>query len=489
MQEGTFVVVKIRDGRRCGKRVRVGAPDESLTPNAGMAAVVELIGRLGLVEEIDAAVGPLKTRARGHGLGGVLVAMATAQLAGQDFLVGLDRVRADIAGQVLAPVPGLATSTACGLARRVGARGWAAVEVGVAAVNERMLAMVPVARRELLCRSATIDIDATDIEVYGRRKRGVAYNYLGQRCGRPDVAVWAETETVLAADLLPGDADPRSSVVALLGRALDGLPEAVRAGKVTVRIDAGYFDGKIARAARAKGASFAIGAKRVTSMWRCLAGIDETRWADAKDMPGAQVAVADYAPAGWPAATKLIVRRVRLAPGQVSADMRSRRRRTLHPDQRTLPADQLAGMKVYGYSFIATDLDISTVAKAVTVENWYRHRTTVENIFRDGKHGAGLIHLPSGHEPINRAWMWGALIAVSLAGWLHELTSTTDENGTQTGWGVRDGKAMIETLRRRLIATPARLVTHGRTLTLRPAPGHELLAVVLARIRALPATA
>jgi hypothetical protein len=30
----------------------------------------------------------------------------------------------------------------------------------------------------------TIDIDATDIEVYGPRKAGVAYNYYGQRCGR-----------------------------------------------------------------------------------------------------------------------------------------------------------------------------------------------------------------------------------------------------------------------------------------------------------------
>lgn len=251
----------------------------------------------------------------------------------------------------------------------------------------------------------------------------------------------------------------------------------------------GYFDGKIARAAREKGASFAIGAKRVATMWRAMAGIDEKAWAPAKDMPAAQVAVADCAPVGWPEATRLIVRRVRLAPGRVSADMRSRRRRTLDPDQRTLPADQLAGMKVYGYSFIATDLDCSTPAGAVAVEHWYRHRTTVENVFRDGKHGAGMIHLPSGHEQISRAWMSGALIAVSIAGWLHELTSVTDRHGRQTGWGERDGKAMIQTLRRRLIATPARLVIHGRTLTLRPDPGHELLAVVLARIRALPAPA
>ena len=36
----------------------------------------------------------------------------------------------------------------------------------------------------------------------GSKKRGVAYNYQGQRCGRPHVASWAEMTTVLGADLM-----------------------------------------------------------------------------------------------------------------------------------------------------------------------------------------------------------------------------------------------------------------------------------------------
>ena len=48
----------------------------------------------------------------------LLVGLACAQLAGEDFLVGLDRYRADVAGQVLAAVPGLCSTTAAGLARR-----------------------------------------------------------------------------------------------------------------------------------------------------------------------------------------------------------------------------------------------------------------------------------------------------------------------------------------------------------------------------------
>ena len=89
-----------------------------------------------------------------------------------------------------------------------------------------------------------------------------------------------------------------------------------------------------------------------------------------------------------------LVRRVRLDPGQVSADPRSRRRRTLHPAQRALPIPELAqASAIYAYSFILTKLDVSAPDKAAAAEHWYRHRTTIENLFRDSKHGAVLRHL------------------------------------------------------------------------------------------------
>jgi len=84
--------------------------------------------------------------------------------------------------------------------------------------------------------------------------------------------------------------------------------------------------------------------------------------------------------------------------------------------------------------------------------------------------------------------MWGALLAVSIAGWLHQLTATPGPAGTLAGHGVRDGQAMIATLRHKLIRVPARLIHHAGALTLRLPPGHHLLAKILARLRALPAT-
>jgi hypothetical protein len=47
------------------RRVRVGAPDPSLTQYSGMAAVTELVDRLAMIRLLDAAIGPIKSRARG----------------------------------------------------------------------------------------------------------------------------------------------------------------------------------------------------------------------------------------------------------------------------------------------------------------------------------------------------------------------------------------------------------------------------------------
>ena len=476
---------------RAGKRqqARIGVPDRSLTANAGLAAITELCGRLGVIDALDAAVGPVKQRDRGFGAGELLCGIAAAQLAGEDFLTGLDRQRADAAGQQLTPVPGLASTTAAGLARRITPAQWEAVERGLAAVTGRMLELLPAGRAAALAGGpVTIDLDTTDVEVYGRKKRGVAYNHQGQRVGRPHVAAWAEAEIVLAADLGDGTDDPRATAPGLLRRALAALPAAVRAGRVGLRADAGYFAGQLARAAHDAHVSFAIGAKRIAPLWRLLAGIAEDDWHAAIDMDGAQVAVAEYCPDWWPADTRLLVRRVALDPEQVSADPRSRRRRTLHPDQRALPFPELASAgAIYAYSFILTNLDVSSPARAAAAEHWYRHRTTVENLFRDSKLGAALRHLPSGYPQVNLAWMWGALLAATMAAWLHQLTATTAGENIVHGHGMRGGKAMIATLRWRLIAVPGRLTRHARHLILRLPPGHGLLPEVLARLRDLPA--
>jgi len=141
-----------------------------------------------------------------------------------------------------------------------------------------MLSLLPAPRAAALAGGpVTIDLDTTDVEVYGRTKRGAAYHHQGQRAGRPHVATRAETETVLAAGLGGGTGDPRAAAPDLLRRALAGLPPRARQpGRVAMRADAGYFAGQLARAAHDEKIAFAIGAKRIAPLRRLLAGLPAT---------------------------------------------------------------------------------------------------------------------------------------------------------------------------------------------------------------------
>jgi hypothetical protein len=470
--------------------VRVGAPDPSLTATSGVAGLAEFVDKLGVVGGLDREIGPLKKRERGASAGELLVGMAQSQLLGAAALVSLDRQRADVAAVELSAVPVLPSTTAAGLARRFTAEHLAGVETAVADLAARAYALLPAERRVQLCARATVDLDSTDVEVYGSKKQGVAYNYAGQRAGRPHLATWAEAGLTVAADLLAGNDDVRPRAAGLLRRGLAGIPERVRAAaaaadRLRVRADAGYFTADLAHAAVEQGCDFAIAAKRNTAMWRAYASIAEDAWVDAIGMPGAQVAAVEYTPAGWPEHTYTIVRRVRVDAEQISADPRSRRRRTIDPDQLALALDGTA-THAYAVSFIVTNIPANdrpgdTTGNAesiIEVEAWFRRRTDIEDRIREAKLGAALRKLPSGHRAVNTVWMWAALLAGNLSTLLQALTGL-DEGG----------RAHAPRLRDELLCVPARLVRHGRRLTLRLPPGNHLLPVVLTRIRGLATAA
>jgi Transposase DDE domain group 1 len=458
--------------------VRVGVPDSSLTAASGVAALAALVDKLDVVGLFDRRIGSIKKRARGVTAGELLVAMAQSQLLGGDALVALDRQRADPATAELSAVPGIPATTAAGLARRFGATELAGLEAASSALTARAFGMLTADRRARLGATVTLDLDSTDVEVYGRRKRGVAYNYAGQRCGRPHLASWAEAAITTAADLLTGTDDVRPRAADMLRRGLAGIPAQLRTGRVPrVRADAGYFTGDLAHAAVQEGCDFAIGAKRNTAMWRAYASIREQDWAHTKDMPGAQVAAVDYAPAGWPPDSYTIVRRVRIEAEGISTDPRSRRRRTIDPDQLTLALEGTA-THAYAVSFIVTNIpthDDPTKGQTVRdVEAWFRRRTDIEDRIREAKLGAALRKLPSGHHGVNTVWMWAALIAGNLSALLQALTGIDQH-----------ARAHAARLRHELLCVPARLVRHGRSLTLRLPPGDHLLPTVLTRIREL----
>jgi hypothetical protein len=297
------------------------------------------------------------------------------------------------------------------------------------------------------------------------------------KSARVHLASGAQAELPLAADLIAGNDDVRPDAPGLLRRALRVLPAQV-CGRPRVRADAGYFDAALAHAAVKEGCDFAIAAKRNSAAWRALSTIPEHEWRDARGMPGAQVAACDYAPAGWPGATYTIVRRVKVAVEEWSTDPRSRRRRTVSKDQLTLA---LGGDcdHVWAVSFIVTNIPASA-GDYVGIEAWFRHRTSIEERFREGKLGAGLNHLPSRSQPVNYAWMWAGLLAGALNVMIQTVTGLDRDPD-------RPGRTRIATLRHQLLQIPGRIIHHARGLTLRLAPNQHTLPAVLARLRKLPA--
>jgi DDE family transposase len=444
-----------------------------LTSCAGVEAVREVDRVLGLTAALERGVGAVKQRRRGLSGGQLLTALASAQLTGADFLVRLDERREDVAGQQLEPVPTPASTTAAGIARRFSAEHLRGIETAIGQITNRMVSLVGQVRRSALLKVATIDGDTTDVEVFGRLKENAEYNHTGQRNLRPHLGFWAEAGVPLAGELMPGAGDPRSNCVELLDRSIAALPEGV--GQIRTRWDAGYFAAALARACVERGIEFAIGAKRNTAVVRAAqaAGL---RWIPAVGMDDTELAIIDYLPGQWPPEVVCIARRTRIPVERIPTE-RARKRRTIPKDQLALALEGRLE-NVFGYSFVLTNIGVSSDEALAEVEWWYRHRTDIEALNKDGKLGAALRHLPSGSHAVNSVWMWAALLACAISAWIQELT------GIDHGTGR--GRRTVARLRRELICVPGRVVRRGGAIVLRLPPGEQLLATVLPELQRLP---
>lgn len=439
------------------RQVVLGCHDGRITPRAGLQLVAKLDALLGITTTIDAAGATFKQRRRGLLLGGVTVALAETMLAGGDFLVDLDHQRADAAGLELRAVTDVpASTTVIGLGQRFDAAARRHLEEANASLVKKAFALLPEQRRAtLVAQRPTIDLDPTDTEVYGRHKQGAERNYQGQLTYRPHPAVWAEAGWVLAADFGSGTSDPRPQAASLLERALAALPEGL--ARPIARADSGFFDHKLADAALAHGCDFAIAVRRNDAVWRSERKIPDGSWQKAKGMD-AEVAECDYVPKGWPEGSRTLCRRVKVTATELSSDPRSRRRRTIDPEQLSLLTSGEAAF-AYAYSFIVTNLE----GDICDIEAWFRQRALVEEKIKDSKLGLALRHMPSGYEAVNALWMWAALLGVNLSSWLQALT----------GHDETQGRAHAKRLRRELVCIAARVTHHAGRTEVHAAPEHH----------------
>jgi hypothetical protein len=473
-------------GRRLG-RITVRADDRSLTPYAGLAVSGELARRVGLAELIDAELSverrarPVKVRRRGLSPGELVVGLAECQLVGGSFFDHLEDVRADQAGAQLRAVAGTPSAPAAlQNAKRFRRCHVQRVERAMTRAGERL----DRALRRDPGEPVTIDLDATQVTVYGRRKRGAARSRHGAMSYAPHVAFWAQRGRALTSELVGGNRERLAGAecARIARRAIRLLPAGH--GPVTMRIDSAYYAVELLARLRAERARFTVSVPRNRAMWKALGQIPDDAWTDALDMPGAQVAETTYTPEGWKhEPLRLIVRRVCFSASEIAKLRGSRRLKTIHPEQLALALDGQIE-QVHGYSFILCDIPHQPTAR---VEHFHRHRAQIEERLKEAKLGQALRHLPSGNEHANRVWLTCALLALNLTALCCDLCPAAGASGKAPDDAPL--RRTAHTLRRILFNVPARIVRSARRTILRLPEGFrqaDVFQATLDAVYALP---
>jgi Transposase DDE domain group 1 len=461
----------------------VGANDPSVWRYAGLAVTGELARRLRLVELIDAELSverrarPVKVRRRGLSPGQLVVSLAESQLVGGEFFSDLEQVRADRAGSGLRTV-GATPSAPTALQRAKDFRRvhCQRVERACARVGDHLDRALGRDRSE----PVTIDLDATQVEVYGAHKQGARRNRHGQMSYAPHVAFWAQTGRALTGELVGGNREKLSGAecARIATRALRLLPAGH--GPATFRVDSAYYQLELLERLRQQSSRFTVSVPRSQAMWKALSEIPEDAWQEAIEMPGAQVAETTYRPQGWKhEPLRLIVRRVPFTAEEIAKRKGSRRLKTIHPEQLQLALEgKLAS--VYGYSFVLTDIHWQP---AVWIEHFHRHRAQIEERLKEAKLGQALRHLPSGNKHANRVWLTAALLALNLTALCCDLCPAAGASGkAPTDAPLRRA---AKTLRNLLFNIPARIVRTGRRLILRPPAGFRHRQILQATLDAI----
>lgn len=422
--------------------------DPTLVANAGLVVPATLMIRLGLGALIDTTV-RLVGRVGGAAPGRKVLTLVATILAGGSHIDHANVLRAGATQRVL-PFRVMAPSTLGTFLRSFTFGHVRQLDrvLGEALRRAWQLGAGPGAT------PVAIDLDSTICEVYGRRKRGVAYGHTKVLGYHPLLATRADTGEILHARLRKGSSQrgAKRFVEELVAR----VRRAGAIGTLVVRADSGFFSYRLIDTLARLRVGWSITITVNAQVRACIDAIDEEDWASIDYPDGGEAAVAETryvtGSRGGRRALRLVVRRSRLIdPAQAA----------LWPDWR--------------YHAFITSLDTPTV----DVDAFHRDHATIELAIRDLKEGAGLEHCPSGHFSANAAWLACAVLAHNLWRWTATLGDLRPE-GTLT---------VARTLRTRLVALPGRLVNRaGRWVLRLPArwPWAEAFLSALTRLRAIP---
>ncbi len=299
-----------------------------------------------------------------------------------------------------------------------------------------------------------VDVDDTIIEVHGYAKQGSGYGYSGVRglnALLATVTTAGSAPVIVAQRLRKGSCGSPRGAKRLVADALKTVSK-LQAGhaKPLLRADSAFYGAPTVGAALRGGAEVSVTVRLDPKIKAAIATIGDDAWTpieytDAifEEVSGTWVSRAEVAEVPFTAFSS------KKTNEQVPGRLVVRRIPDLNPRGKD-GQDALFDTWRFHAFFTTTDpADLDTVAADKT----HRGHAIIEQVHADLKNSA-LAHLPSGKFTANAAWLVLAVIAFNL----------TRTAATIAGSDLP--RATTATIRRKLIAVPARVASSARRITL-----------------------
>lgn len=310
-----------------------------------------------------------------------------------------------------------------------------------------------------------VDLDDTIIEVHGYTKQGSGYGYTRVRGLNALIATATTAGTapvVVAQRLRKGACGSPRGAGRLVGDALRTTKNMTGTGtpRILLRADSAYFGHPTISAAIKAGAEVSVTTAQTATIKAAIAQIPEDAWTpieytDAVYDEETQRWVSRAEVAEIPFTAFAAQKKANHIPGRLVV----RRIPDLNPHNHTDSGDQSVQDVLFQtwrfHAFFTTTPTPSQHPEGldtVTADQTHRAHAIVEQVFADLKNSA-LAHLPSASFAANSAWLVLAVVAFNLTRAAAVIAGAL-------------ARATTATIRRKLIAVPARIATSARRITL-----------------------
>lgn len=300
------------------------------------------------------------------------------------------------------------------------------------------------------------DLDDTIIEVHGHQKQGAGFGYSGVRGLNPLLATASTSSSVpvvLAQRLRQGKTGSPKGAARIVG---DALATLRRTGVATgtrplLRADSAFYGHAAVGTAIKAGADVSVTVWMDPAVKAAIATVGEDAWetieypnAIRDESTGRWISKAEFAEVPFTAF------RSRKKAERVEGRPVVRRIPDLNPTR----VEQPTLFDVFRHHAFFTTTDKQKMG-TVAADKTHRGHAIIEQVHADLKDGP-LANLPSGVFAANSAWLVLAVIAFNL----------TRTAGLLADHAGRLAGATTATIRRTLIAIPARLARSARQITL-----------------------